>query len=183
MLTDTVIRNTKPSEKTRRLYDEGRLYLEVSPAGGKLWHLKYRFGSKEKLLALGKYPEVSLKEPHERRNEALANGVDPGAVRKAQKQARHDRDVNSSETIAREWFAQWKTTKAESHSSKIIARLENDVFPWLGAKPIDSITAPDVLAVLRRIENRGVRETVQRSQGKYLPSHALRHRYGAAGGQ
>ena len=108
---------------------------------------------------------MSLKNARERRDEAkklLANSVDPGAVKKAQKAAGKERAANSFETIAREWFEKWQTDKAESHSSKIIARLEKDVFPWLGGEPVAAITVPMVLAVLRRIEGRGVIETAHR---------------------
>jgi hypothetical protein len=149
------------------MFDGGGLYLEVSPAGGKLWRLKYRFEGKEKRLALGAYPAVGLREARARRDEAkkhLANGADPGAVRKAQKATQQERAANSFEVIAREWFAQWKTAKAESHSSKVIARLENDVFPWIGGRPVAEINAPDVLAVLRRIESRGVLNTIQKAK-------------------
>ena len=100
---------------------------------------------------------MSLKNARERRDEAkklLANSVDPGAVKKAQKAAGKERAANSFETIAREWFEKWQTDKAESHSSKVIARLQKNVFPWLGGEPATPITAPMVLAVLRRIESR-----------------------------
>jgi integrase len=167
-LTDTAIKNIKPSGKANRFFDGGGLYLEVSPIGGKLWRLKYRFEGKEKRLALGAYPVISLKDARERRDEAkklLAKGVDPGAVKKAQKAAKQERAANSFEVIAREWFGKWETSKAESHSSKVMARLEKDVFPWMGGKAIAEITAPDVLAVLRRIESRGTLDTAHRAGG------------------
>ncbi len=167
-LTDTAIRTAKPSAKPVRMFDGGGLYLELSPAGGKLWRLKYRFNGKEKRLALGAYPEISLKDARERREQArklLANDVDPGENRKVQKAAKVERSSNSFEVIAREWFAKNRDTWAPSHSDKIITRLENDVFPWIGGTAIAEITAPNVLEVLRRIEKRGTLDTAHRAKG------------------
>ncbi|WP_397608846.1 Arm DNA-binding domain-containing protein [Silanimonas sp.] len=107
-LTDTAIRQAKPADKPKRLTDGGGLYLEVSPAGGKLWRLKYRMDRKEKRLAIGAYPAVSLKDARDRRDEAkrqLAAGIDPGAAKQAQKASRAEATANSLEAIAREWFA------------------------------------------------------------------------------
>ncbi|MDR0233595.1 MAG: integrase arm-type DNA-binding domain-containing protein, partial [Zoogloeaceae bacterium] len=164
-LSDAAIRGAKPKNKPYKMYDEKGLYLEVSPAGGKLWRLKYRFAEREKLLALGKYPDVGLKEARERRDDArklLANGQDPCEVKKAQKAAQETARANSFEAVAREWFGRWRMDKAESHATKVIARLEKDVFPWMGKTPVSGITAPLVLSVLRRIESRGVIETAHR---------------------
>lgn len=166
-LTDTTIRNAKPAEKPLKLFDGGGLFLLVAPTGGKLWRLKYRFDGKEKLLALGAYPDVGLKKARERRDEArsrLADGIDPAQYRKAEKAAILARAADSFEVIAREWFAKYAPTWAESHSSKIIQRLERDIFPWLGARPISEITAPELLAVLRRIEGRGALDTTLRAK-------------------
>ncbi len=165
-LTDTAIRNAKRGAKAIKLFDERGLYLEVSPTGGKWWRLKYRFDGKEKRLSLGVYPDVSLKDARERRDQArklLANGIDPSANRKAQKSARADRAANSFESVAREWFARYSPTWAATHAGKIIQRLEKDLFPWLGSKPIVEITAPQLLTVLRRIENRGALDTAHRA--------------------
>lgn len=167
-LTDAAIRTAKPSTKPVRMFDGGGLYLEVSPAGGKLWRLKYRFNGKEKRLALGAYPETGLKEARGRREDArklLANGADPSETKKAQKAASVERSANSFEVIAREWFEKRRSTWAASHADKIIKRLENDVFPWLGGRAIAEITAPDVLTVLRRIEGRGTLDTAHRAGG------------------
>ncbi|CAG4907405.1 tyrosine-type recombinase/integrase [Paraburkholderia gardini] len=166
-LADTTIRSTKPGAKPRKLFDGGGLFLLVAPTGGKLWRLKYRFDGKEKLLALGAYPEVSLKDARERRDDArkqLAKGADPGATRKAEKASKVGRAADSFEVIAREWFAKFKPAWAESHSSKVIQRLQNDVFPWLGARPIAEVTAPELLTVLRRIEERGALDTALRAK-------------------
>jgi integrase len=164
-LSDTSIRSAKPSEKPIRLYDSNGLYLEVSPAGGKWFRLKYRFDGKEKRLSLGVYPDVGLKDARERRDAArklLANGVDPSDNRKAQKSARTDSIANSFEVVAREWFAEYSSTWVERHRERILSRFEHDVFPWIGARPIADITAPDVLTVMRRIESRGALDTAHR---------------------
>jgi integrase len=167
-LTDTAIRNAKPGEKPVKLFDGGGLYLEVSPAGGKWWRLKYRFDGKEKRLSLGVYPDVSLKDARDRRDASrklLANGIDPSENRKAMKSARADRAANSFEMVAREWFAKYSATWAASHSDRIIRRFERDIFPWIGGRPIAGVTAPELLTVVRRIENRGALETAHRALG------------------
>lgn len=165
-LSDIALRTAKPTDKPYKLTDGGGLYVEVYPTGGKLWRLKYRFGGKEKRLSLGAYPVVSLKDARERRDNAkrlLAGGIDPSVERKAQKAATVERAANSFETVGREWFARYSPTWAESHSTKIIRRLEADIFPWLGGRPIAEITAPEVLTVLRRIESRGALDTAHRA--------------------
>jgi len=167
-LTDTAIRNAKPADKARKLFDGGGLYLEVAPSGGKWWRLKYRYGGKEKRLSLGVYPDVSLKDARERRDEArklLANDIDPSEHRQAQKAAKVDRAANSFEVVAREWHAKHQPSWTEKHAETIIRRLELNVFPWLGGKPIADITAPQLLQVIRRIEERGALETAHRVLG------------------
>ncbi|HDR8925972.1 integrase [Burkholderia pseudomultivorans] len=164
-LTDVNVRNAKPRDKLYRLFDERGMYLEISTTGGKWWRLKYRFGGKEKRLSLGVYPDVGLKEARDRRDEArklLAKGVDPSIERKVQKAATIERAANSFEAVAREWFARQAPGWAASHSDKIMGRLEKDVFPWLGGRPIAEIKAPEVLAVLRRVEARGALDTAHR---------------------
>ena len=165
-LTDTAVRNAKSGEKPLKLFDEKGLFLLVAPGGGKWWRFKYRFGGKEKLLSLGIYPEVSIKEARERRDGArklLSNGVDPGEHRKAKKLASADLAANSFEIIAREWFAKFAPIWTASHGDKIIRRLERDIFPWVGGRPIAEIKAPELLACLRRIEGRGALETAHRA--------------------
>ncbi len=165
-LTNTAIRNTKPGDKTIKLYDERGLYMEVSPNGGKWWRLKYRFNGKEKRLSLGVYPDVTLKMARERRDESrklLADGIDPSENRKAQKLA--NGGGNSFEVIAREWFAKYSTNWTADHGGRIIRRLERDVFPWIGDKPIANVTAPVLLSAIQRIEKRGALETAHRALG------------------
>lgn len=167
-LTDTAIRKAKPEAKQKKMFDERGLFLIISPKGGKWWRLKYRFNKKEKSLSLGVYPDVSLKDARERRDEArkqLAAGIDPGAHRKAQKEARTEQAANSFEVIAREWFTKHTTNWSESHATRIIRRLERDIFPWLGSSPIVEITAPKLLKVIQRIEERGALETAHRALG------------------
>jgi len=165
-LTDVAIRNAKPTDKPRRVTDGDGMYLEITPAGGKLWRFKYRFARKEKRLALGAYPATGLKEAREKRDAArklLAAGIDPGEQRKAERAAGEERAANSFEIVAREWFAKQSKSWAESHSSKILLRLENYLFPWLGKRPIADIAAKELLTVIRRIEDRGAIESAHRT--------------------
>lgn len=148
-----------------RLFDGGGLYLEVAPSGGKWWRLKYRFDGKEKRLSLGIYPQVSLREARERRETArkqLAEGINPIEHRQAVKLAKADRMANNFEVLAREWFARQSPRWAESHRDRVLRRLENDVFPWIGKRPIANIGAPELLSILRRIEERGACDTAHR---------------------
>lgn len=171
-LNEVKVRNAKPKEKPYKLSDSEGLYLHITETGSKLWRFKYRFdndgkGKKEKLLALGKYPEVSLHDARQRHDDArklLANNVDPGAVRKAQKQGKVE-DTETFEVIAREWHNKFKSRWTEGHALKIIRHLELDLFPWIGARPIRDITAPELLAVLRRTESRGAVDTAHRLRG------------------
>jgi integrase len=167
-LTDTAIRNAKSADKPIKLFDERGLFLLVAPAGGKWWRLRYRFDRKHKSLSLGVYPDVSLKDARERRDEArklLAGGIDPSEHRKAAKSVRADRAANSFEVVTREWFAKYSTNWAEIHSVRIIRRLERDVFPWIGGRPVAEVTAPELLATVRKIEARGALETAHRALG------------------
>ena len=166
-LTDTAIRQAKPGERPIKLADEKGLFVLLHPNGAKYWRMKYRYGGKEKTLAFGVYPEVSLKEARERRDEArklLSNDVDPGLNRKIQKAAKVERAANSFEAIAREWFAKHSPSWASSHAGKIMQRLEKDVFPWIGGRPIAEIEPPELLTILRRIEARGALDTAHRAQ-------------------
>ena len=164
-LTYQAIKKAKPADKPFKLFDEKGLFVIVTPAGGKWWRLKYRIAGKEKLLALGTYPDVGLARAREKRDEArklLADGIDPGELRKATKTQQAERAANSFEAVAREWFAKHLADKAENHREKVIRRLEKDVFPWLGGRPIAEITAPELLATIRRIEARGAVDTSHR---------------------
>lgn len=166
-LSELKIRSAKPKEKFYKLADGEGLYLHVAETGGKLWRFRYRFEGKEKLLALGAYPAISLLDARQKRDEArrqLAHGIDPGAVRKAQKQAKIE-DTETIEVIAREWHDKFKSKWTEGHAEKILRALERDVFPWIGTRPIKEIKAPELLTVLRRVESRGVLEGAHRIRG------------------
>jgi integrase len=165
-LTNTSIKNVKPFQKTTKHFDERGLYLEVSPKGGKWWRIKYYYNGKENRLSLGVYPDVSLKDARERRDETrklVANGIDPSENRKAKKIA--SGGGNSFEVVAREWFAKFSTDWTADHGNRIIRRLERDVFPWIGGKLISSVNAPELLSVVQRIEKRGALETAHRALG------------------
>ena len=165
-LTDTAIRKARPDKKARKMFDGGGLYLEVAPSGGKWWRLKYRFAGKEKRLSLGVYPDVSLKEARERREQArklLANEIDPSEHRKSSKASLTESAANTFEVIAREWYAKKAPGWAENHANRILRRLERDIFPWIGGKAIVEITAPKLLEVIHLIEQRGAVETAHRA--------------------
>ena len=164
-LSDQQVRKAKPQAKETKLFDGNGLFLLITPSGGKLWRFKYQFEGKEKLLAFGAYPEVSLAEAREKLAAArkqVVSGIDPSEARKALKAAKVAALENAFEIIAREWHARFLSTWTPGHADTILKRLERDVFPWVGARPIDEIEAPDVLAVLRRVESRGALETAHR---------------------
>ncbi|MDO3376557.1 tyrosine-type recombinase/integrase [Geoalkalibacter halelectricus] len=164
-LTDLQISRAKPQEKQKALFDGGGLFLLVTPAGGKLWRFKYRFSGKEKILAFGAYPEISLGEARQRREEArkhLANGVDPGEIKKSLQAATVARLEEGFEVIAREWHGKFASSWSTSHAATTLRRLEADVFPVIGDHPLADIKAPELLAMLRRVEARGALETAHR---------------------
>lgn len=165
-LSDTQCKTAKPKEKPYKMTDEKGLYLLVAVSGGKWWRFNYRFEQKHKTLSMGTYPETSLKQAREKRDEArklVAAGIDPGVNRKASKAAKEGEIANSFEIVAREWHTKQSTSWVDSHSEKIIRRLERDIFPWLGHLPISAITAPEILETLQRIEDRGAIETAHRA--------------------
>ena len=146
--------------------DGGGLYLHVSEAGGCLWRMGYRFEGKQKTLSLGQYPAVGLKLARERRDtarEKLALGIDPGEAKKAAKAAKRSAEEDSYEIIALEWFSKYENTWADTNKEKIMARQVNYVFPFLGAKRIQEITALELLEALRFIEKRGAIDTAHRT--------------------
>jgi integrase len=168
MLTDKAIRALKSREKPFKVSDGAGLYLLIQPTGARLWRLKYRFAGKEKLAALGVYPEVGLADARSRRDDLRrlrASGIDPSSHRRATKAAKESAAANSFEVIAAEWFEKKSSGWVPKHSTKIIERLRRDVYPFLGSRPIAEITAPEVLAMLRLIEERGAIETAYRALG------------------
>lgn len=170
MLTDTAIRKAKPANKPLRLFDGGGLYLEVSPAGGKLWRLKYRFGGKEKRLALGAYPDISLADARDRRDAArklLANDTDPGEVKKAAKAETAKAAVIAADTfeaVARAWLARQEGAEVTLRKSRWI--LETCLFPEIGSAPIAGVTPRALLEALRKVEAAGKLETAKRARIK-----------------
>ncbi len=163
-LSDMKVKTAKSKDKPYKLSDVDGLYLLVTEKGGKWWRFKYRFGGKEKLLSLGTYPQITLADARHRRDEArkqVAQGIDPGAVRKAQKQAETE-ETETFEVIAREWHAKFTPTWTPGHATTIMSRLERDLFPWIGKRPMMEIKAPELLTVLRRVESRGALETANR---------------------
>jgi len=165
MLTIKEIEAAKPKEKTYKLADGHGLYLEVTPSGAKYWRLKYRVARKEKRLAIGVYPEVRPPEARDKAKEARSQvraGIDPSAKKQADKQAVLLAASNNFEAVAREWLDGRKSHVEPAQHVKTLARLENDVFPWIGKRPITEIDAPEILTVLRRIDRRGARYTAHR---------------------
>jgi integrase len=165
-LSDTAIRKAQPGDKPRKLADGRGLYLLVNPSGSRLWRFKYRHLGKEKLLSLGPYPDVPLAAARDRRDAArklVAAGIDPSDQRKAEKAAGAELAANSFEVIAREWFERYRPSWKPSHGDRILARLERDVFPRIGSRPVAQVTPPVVLEVVRRIEARGALETAHRA--------------------
>lgn len=164
-LSDLAIKKAKPQDKPFKLADEKGLYLLVQPTGGKLWRMNYRHEGKQKTLYMGVYPDVSLTVARDKRDEArrlLAEGTDPATAKQEAKQAAKIAADNSFQAVARQWFEKNMTGKSESHRERTINRLEGDVFPWLGAKPVGEIKPQELLACLRRIEERGAIETAHR---------------------
>jgi len=200
-LTDTAIRNAKPGLKAVKLFDAGGLYLLVQPTGSKLWRLKYRFNGKEKLLALGRYPDLPLagrfdkakklriEGARDKRDDArrlLANGIDPSQTRKEEDAARKVAAANSFEAVARAWWSKWSTDRSARHADQVLRRLEADVFPEIGALPVAKITAPQLLAVSLKIEKRGAIDIAKRAYQtcgqvlRYAVAHGLAERNAAA---
>ncbi len=165
-LTDVAIRAAKPAAKPRKLFDGQGLYLEISPAGGKWWRLKYRWGGREKRISLGTYPATSLLDARRRRDEALRQleaGDDPSAVRRAAKMEQAAQAGLSFERVARLWHAAWSRTRSPSHAAQVLRRLEQDVFPVIGALPVTKVRAPDVVAAARQAEKRGAFDLARRN--------------------
>jgi len=164
-LTDTRIKGCKPKNKPYRLFDGGGLYLEVQPNKSKYWRLKYRFAGKERLYAIGSYPETSLAEARDEAEAArklVKAGINPVAHRKTQRIETQKAGANTFERLAREWIdyqgGRWK----EGHKSDVENSLVNDVFPFIGYRPINDIKPPEVLAVIRSIEHRGALVTASK---------------------
>lgn len=168
-LTDLAIKAAKPKEKPHKLADAGGLYLEVFPNGSRYWRLKYRHAGKEKRLALGVYPAVTLTEARKKREAAkklLGTGEDPAAsmTKREKTRAARLKSENSFEAVAREWWGHKKGQWAEDHAKRILISLEQDAFPTLGHRTITEISPPEVLDVVRAVERRGALDVASRIQ-------------------
>ncbi len=172
-LSDAQIKNAKPQEKDYKLMDGFGLFLLITPTNGKLWRFDYRFDNKRKMLALGAYPSVTLAEARQRREDAkklLANGIDPGAMKKTLKSTGKELAANTFEVIARQWHLKFSAAGkwSPTHAADIMHRLEKDIFPPLGSRPISEIKPKELLTVLERIASRGALDS----------AHRLRHHCG-----
>jgi integrase len=157
-LTDRSILNFKVTGKPHKHFDGGGLHIHVSPTGGKLWRLAYRFNGKAKLLSFGAYPAVTLKMARERRDEAkslLARDIDPGEHKKDLKKLSVALSENTFEAVGREWHARTRDIWEEKRAKAVLSHLEKNIFPFIGKMPIAAVKAPDLLGVARRIEERG----------------------------
>ena len=175
-LTDLVCRTAKPTDKTQKLADGYGLYLEVTPKGSKLWRFRYRYERKFKLISLGIYPFVTLSEARAALADCkrlLDRGIDPSKERKATQAAKFASESGLFEVVAREWFGKFQSQWAASHAKVNMQRLERDVFPWLGDRPITEVTASEVLETLNRIVDRGSIETAHRVRS--LISQVMRY--------
>ena len=165
MLTDTRVKTAKPQLKLYKLTDERGLHLSVYPSGSKLWQLRYRFDGKEKTASLGKYPETTLAEAREKREQMrkqVANEVDPVQAQRVVKQSKKLAQDNSFEAVARTWFGSWKAARSPRHAEYVIRRLEADVFPAIGLRPVSEIQAPELVAMMKAIEKRGALDIAKR---------------------
>ena len=165
MLTDKDVKNIQPREKMFRLSDVRGLYIEIHQSGGKWWRYRYRFLNKEKSLSLGVYPAVTIRQAREKLSDAksiLAKGINPSEKRKQERSTLIGQSENTFENVAREWLERHSCTA--NHKKRTLTRFEQDIFPWLGKRPIAEISASEVLQCLRRIEGRGAIETAHRIQ-------------------
>ena len=175
-LTDIKVKNAKPKEKPYKLAAGRGLHLLVKSDGSKHWQFRFRFEGKENTIAIGRYPEVSLANAEKKATSALElidGGIDPSENKKASKASKTGVLANSFEVVAREWAISYFTNKSASHKERTIRRLESYIFPWLGNKPISEITAPQILEVIKRIENLNKLETAHRTM--QAASQVFRH--------
>ncbi len=165
-LTDTACKNARARDKAYKKADGGGLYLEVMPTGSRYWRLKYRFGGKEKRLACGVYPETSLADARNKRAVArkmLEDGIDPSSAKRDNRQLAKTNAANTFEGVAREWHGRNRERWTPLYSQDILHRLEADIFPAIGKRPVADISPLVVLGALRKIENRGAGEMARRA--------------------
>jgi len=185
MLTDTRVKTAKPQDKIFKLTDERGLHLSVYPNGSKLWQMRYRFEGKQKTASIGKYPEVSLAEAREKRDQMrkqVANGIDPVEAKRVTKQVKKFAQENSFEGVARAWHASWATARSQRHAEYVLRRLEADVFPVIGKRPVSEIKALELVAMMKAIEKRGALDIAKRAYQttgqvfRYAIAHGLAER-------
>ncbi|WP_299307759.1 integrase arm-type DNA-binding domain-containing protein [uncultured Croceicoccus sp.] len=166
MLTDAVCRTAKPATKDRKLSDSGGLFLLVKPTGSKSWKYKYRLpDGREKKLTIGTYPQVTLAEARKARDlarEQLTSGIDPSAEKKRRKAANALAALETFEAVARAWHREKESTLTPRYAKQVLVRLEENMFPHIGALPIDKVQPPQVLEAIRKIEARGSKEMAHR---------------------
>ena len=167
-LTDTEISKAKPREKEYKLFDGGGMYLSISPKGGKWWRLKYLFEKKEHRISLGTYPSTPLKEARKKRDELkekIALGINPSEEKQEKKlslKIEREKQINTFEKIALERLEKQKDTISESHYKRTLNALKNDCFQYIGHKPIDEVTAKDIISLLQVMNERGVNESARK---------------------
>jgi integrase len=188
-LTDREIKAAKPKEKPYSLPDGHGLVLYVRPSGAKWWRYRYRFNGTAKMLSIGVYPDVTLKEARNQQTrfkELLAQDIDPSQYRQEQKQIAAIAAENSFESVARLWWKQWSAARNQRHASYTIRRLEADIFPVIGSKPVHEMTAPILLMAIKKIEARGALDIAKRALTtcnqvlRYAVAHGLAERNPAA---
>lgn len=188
-LTDTSIRRAEPRERGYKLTDERGMHLLVRPNGSKLWQLRYRHEGRQKTASLGQYPDVSLKAARARRDElrkTIADGLDPVAQARAERTARSVAQANSFKSVADQCVAQWCVGKSERHATYVMRRLEADVFPAIGARPVSDIKAPELVTMIKAIAGRGALDIAKRCYEttgqifRYAIAHGLADRNPAA---
>jgi hypothetical protein len=165
-LNERAIQCAKPGDKNYAMSDGAGLYLWVTTAGGKLWRWGYDFEGKEKLMSHGKYPDVGLakaRDLHATARSLLAAGIDPMADRKAKKNENNVENKNSFQTIALAWLAHWRDGKSKRHADTVERRMKSDILPALGARPIDKIEAPEVVKMIKGIQDRGALDIAKRA--------------------
>jgi hypothetical protein len=184
-LSDTAIKKAKPAHKPAKLSDAKGLYLLVNPNGSKLWRWKYRVLGKEKVMALGAYPDVTLAQARDGMDAArklLAAGDDPMAVRKAEKVASLSAAEHSFQSVALAWWEHWRGPKSPRHADDVLRRLKADVFPAIGARPVSEVQAPELVAMVKAISKRGALDIAKRALQtsgqvfRYAVAHGLAQR-------
>lgn len=189
MLSDTAIRKAKPADSQYKLSDEKGLHLLVRPNGSKLWQFRYRHEGKEKTASIGPYPEVSLSEAREKRDalrKTVVAGLDPIAQQRAEKAEKAKASQHTFETVARQWWELWRASRSDSHVQYVIRRLEQNVFPEIGHRPVSEIQAPELVAMTKKVEARGALDIAKRCLQmtgqvfRYAIAHGLASRNPAA---